>query len=75
MRLMEHDEATAPISLTEQEVAILRLIAAGLSTNKIAESLGLKPPTIMWYRKRLYAKFDVHNAAAFSTEMNRRGII
>ena len=63
MRLMEHDEATAPISLTEQEVAILRLIAAGLSTNKIAESLGLKPPTIMWYRKRLHSKFRVHNMA------------
>ena len=63
MRLMEHDEATTQISLTAQEIAILRLIAAGQSTNRIAESLGLKPPTIMWYRKRLHNKFKVHNMA------------
>lgn len=36
---MEHDEATAPISLTDQEVTILRLIAAGQSTNKIADTI------------------------------------
>ena len=60
---MEHDEATAQISLTEQEVAILRLIAAGQSTNRIADTMGLKPPTIMWYRKRLHQKFKVHNMA------------
>ena len=60
---MEHDEATTQISLTDQELAILRLIAAGQSTNSIAESLGLKPPTIMWYRKRLHRKFNVHNVA------------
>ena len=46
MRLMEHDKATTQISLTDREVAILRLIAAGQSTNRIAESLGLKPPTV-----------------------------
>ena len=63
MRPMEHDEATAQISLTDQEVAILRLIAAGQSTNKIADSMGLKPPTVMWYRKRLHKKFKVHNVA------------
>jgi len=60
---MEHNEATAQISLTEQEVAILRLIAAGQSTKKIADTMGLKPPTIMWYRKRLHKKFKVHNMA------------
>ena len=60
---MEHDEATTQIYLTDQELAILRLIAAGQSTNRIAESLGLKPPTIMWYRKRLHRKFKVHNVA------------
>ena len=60
---MEHDKATAQISLTDQEVAILRLIAAGQSTNKIADSMGLKPPTVMWYRKRLHNKFNVHNMA------------
>ena len=60
---MEDYEATAPISLSEQEVAILRLIAAGQSTKKIAESLGFRPSTVMWYRKRLHYKFGVHNMA------------
>ncbi len=60
---MEQDEATAQISLTDQEFAILRLIAAGQSTNKIAGMLGLQPSTIMWYRKRLHRKFNVHNMA------------
>ena len=63
MHLLEQEKATAPISLTDQEVAILRLIAAGQSTNKIADSMGLKPPTVMWYRKRLHKKFKVHNMA------------
>ena len=62
------------LSLTDQEKAILKLIAAGQSTKKIADSLGLKPTTVMWYRKRLHAKFDVHNSAAFATEMSKRGL-
>ena len=69
----EHDKDS--IIMTAQELAILQLIAAGQSTNKIAETLGLKPPTVMWYRKRLYAKLDVHSAVAFATEMNRRGML
>ena len=60
---MERDETTANPTLTDQEIAILKLIAAGQSTNRIAESLGLKPPTVMWYRKRLHDKFKVHNMA------------
>ena len=60
---MEQEKATSQISLTDQEVAILRLIAAGQSTKKIADTMGLKPPTIMWYRKRLHKKFKVHNIA------------
>lgn len=36
---MELDEATDKISLTDKEVAILRLIAAGQSTNRIAHSM------------------------------------
>ena len=47
----------------------------GKSTKEIAEAVHLGVNTVLWYRKRLYAKFDVHNAAAFSTEINRRGIL
>jgi len=72
---MEQEKATSLISLTDQEVAILRLIAAGQSTNKIADTMGLKPPTIMWYRKRLHEKFKVHNMAELLTKAFAQGIL
>lgn len=60
---MDQQENAPRVIVTDQELAILRLIAAGQSTNRIAETMGLKPPTVMWYRKRLHEKFKVHNMA------------
>ena len=60
---MDQQENAPRVIVTDQELAILRLIAAGQSTNRIAETMGLKPPTVMWYRKRLHKKFKVHNMA------------
>ena len=61
--------------LNEQESSIARLLVEGKSTQEIADAVNLGVNTVLWYRKRLYAKFDVHNAAAFSTEINKRGIL
>ncbi len=60
--------------LTEQEVAIARLLAQGKSSKEIAETVHLGTNTVLWYRKRLYVKFDVHSAAAFTAEWIRRGM-
>ena len=60
---MDLQDNAPRVIVTDQELAILRLIAAGQSTNRIAETMGLKPPTVMWYRKRLHKKFKVHNMA------------
>ena len=60
---MDQQDNAPRVIVTDQELAILRLIAAGQSTNRIAETMGLKPPTVMWYRKRLHEKFKVHNMA------------
>lgn len=60
---MDNDKNSTTPVLTEQELTILRLIAQGLSTDMIAQSIGLKPDTVRWYRKRLHVKFDVHNMA------------
>ena len=65
---------TNPV-LNGQEKAIASLLVQGKSTKEIAASVHLGVNTVLWYRKRLYAKFDVHNAAAFSTEMSKRGIL
>jgi len=68
-------ESDAKPVLTEQEKAIARLLVEGKSTKEIAEAVHLGVNTVLWYRKRLYAKFGVHNAAAFSTEMSKRGLL
>ena len=58
--------------LTERELAILRLIAAGLSNREIGARLDLSPETIKWYNKRIYAKLDVSRrtqAVAYAQEL------
>ena len=67
--------ADGQVVLTDQEKAIARLLVEGKSTKEIAEAVHLGVNTVLWYRKRLYAKLGVHNAAAFSTEMNKRGLL
>ena len=70
---MKKELSSEKLDLTGQECSILRLIAAGQSTKKIADKVCLGVNTILWYRKRLYAKLDVHSVAAFATEAHRRG--
>jgi len=72
--ILRQAEPDGPV-LNDQERAIARLLVEGNNTKKIAEAVHLGVNTVLWYRKRLYAKFDVHNAAAFSTEMSRRGLL
>ena len=62
-------------SLTVREVAIVRLIAQGYSSSRIAEALQLRTNTVMWYRKRLYLKLDVHSIAELIVTATREGII
>ncbi len=69
------DKNSTTPDLTEQEIAVLRLIAQGLSTDKIAQSLGLKPDTIRWYRKRLHVKFEVHNMAELLAKAYEKQIL
>ncbi len=59
--------------LTEREVEILHLIAAGLNSREIAERLILSVETIRWYIKIIYSKLDVHSrseAIARAKELN-----
>ena len=50
-------------SLTEQELSILRLMAAGLSHNEIASELYLSLNTIKWHSTNIYGKLGVHRRA------------
>lgn len=55
----EHNE----IKMKPREKEILNLIAKGYTNAQIASSLCLSPETIKWYKKKLFAMFDVSNSA------------
>ena len=61
--------------LTEQEMKILRLLAQGRTSQQIADELCLGYNTVLWYRKRLHAKLDVHTTGALIAEAQRRGML
>ena len=61
--------------LTEQEKRILRLLAQGRTSQQIADEMCLGYNTILWYRKRLHAKLDVHTTGALIAEAQRRGLL
>jgi DNA-binding CsgD family transcriptional regulator len=66
--MTQFEELLSQDPLTEREIEILRLLAAGLSNREIAGKLFLALETIRWYTKRIYSKLQVSNrtqAAAY----------
>lgn len=56
------DSLAYPIDpLTEQELAVLSLLAEGLSNPEIAERLFLSPSTVKWYVRQLNSKLETRN--------------
>ena len=69
------DEITPEkVSLTRRELDVLRLLAKGYTSTWIAYEMGVNEQTVFWYRKRLYAKLNVHSAVQFTSEMQRLGL-
>lgn len=66
---------TSDRSLNDREVAILRLLAEGYTSARIAAELSLSTETIRWYRKKLLLKFDADNAVALVRKASDSGII
>ena len=62
-------------ALNDREVAILRLLAEGYTSSRIAAELSLSTETIRWYRKKLLLKFDADNAVALVRKATDSGII
>lgn len=52
-----------PISLSDREIQIIKLIASGLTNTQIAEELFLSNHTINTHRKNILAKLGVKNTA------------
>ena len=63
------------VKLNDREVAILRLMAEGYTSPRIAAELSLSTETIRWYRKKLLLKFDADNAVALVSKATAAGII
>ena len=53
--------ATFVEPLSEHELKVLRLVAAGLTNRETAVELYLSVNTVKWHLKNIYDKLDVHN--------------
>lgn len=73
------DDATeaepAPAPLTDRELDVLRLIAAGCSNKEVAAELGLRPKTVMHHSSHIYRKLGVRSRAEATTEAWKRGLL
>jgi DNA-binding NarL/FixJ family response regulator len=50
--------------LTAREVAVLRLVAQGLTNIQVARELALSPHTVNVHLRSIYSKLDVPSRAA-----------
>ncbi len=61
--------------LSERELEILRLIAAGRSNPEIAELLYLSLNTVKWHAKNLYGKLQVGNRVEAAARADELGLL
>ncbi|MDY6793452.1 MAG: LuxR C-terminal-related transcriptional regulator [Thermodesulfobacteriota bacterium] len=59
-KLIETDDGLVE-RLSERELEVLRLIAAGLSNNKIMEELFISLSTVKTHLRNIYGKLNVHS--------------
>jgi DNA-binding NarL/FixJ family response regulator len=61
--------------LTEREVDIVQLIAAGNTSEQLARELGISINTVENHRKRIFLKLNVKNVAGMVLESTRLGYL
>jgi DNA-binding CsgD family transcriptional regulator len=69
----EHASAAAA-ALSPREAEVLRLVAAGWSSRRIAEHLSLSQHTVAKHLTSIFAKLDVDNRAAAAAFATRHGL-
>ena len=57
---MDNEFTSEIVSLTRRELDVLRLLAKGYTSSRIADELGISQSTVMEYRKNLHRKFKVN---------------
>jgi two-component system NarL family response regulator len=63
------------VHLTQRELTVLRLLAAGNSNREIAESLGITDGTVKIHVAHLFAKLDVSSRTEAIATALRRGLV
>lgn len=74
-KLERHKENSENHTLTEAELEILNLLCKGYSTDKIAEQRNVSVNTINSQKKKIFLKFDVHNAVELTVIAMKKGLI
>ncbi len=67
------DPFTEPLS--ERELAVLRLMAAGLPNRAIGEQLALSVNTVRWYASQIFAKLGVSGRGAAVARARELGLV
>lgn len=63
------------INFSERELHVLKLVAQGHTDVEIAEILHIETSTVNWYRKQLFVKLNVRNAAELVAVSIKEGYI
>jgi len=66
---------TYPEGLSAREVEVLRLVAAGLTNQRIAETLALSQHTVVRHISHIFRKAGVDNRAGAAAFALRRGLL
>ncbi len=61
-------------NLTRREIEVLKLVAEGYTSPRIAKLLGISPKTVDKHRANLMKKLGLHNAAALTAYAIERGL-
>ena len=62
-------------ALSTRETEILKLLGEGMVKKEIADRLGITPPSVATYVRRIYEKLEAQNAASAITKAYRAGIL
>jgi DNA-binding CsgD family transcriptional regulator len=68
-------EESAPHGLTEREIEVLRLLAAGNSNREIGELLYISPATAARHVANIYNKLGVDSRARAVASAHRIGLV
>ena len=75
MALAQLGGTSALSTLSDREMEVLLLVAAGMSLQDIAEKLHVSPKTVATYRYRLFEKLDVTNDVELARYALRHGLV